>query len=58
MKIKKIIVARLKSLSNLDYCQSAEDCQNALEKINDLLNDVFPEVAEEEEDPNDTFENA
>ncbi len=41
-------IAELKRLSNLDYCQSAEDMQNALEEINDRLNEVFPAVEESE----------
>jgi hypothetical protein len=41
-------IAELKRLSNLDYCQCAEDMQYALEKINDRLNDEFPDVEEDE----------
>lgn len=44
------IIAKLKKMSNLDYCQSAEDCQYALEEINDLLNREFPDIEEEGED--------
>jgi hypothetical protein len=44
------VIAKIKRLSNLDYCQSAEDMQNYLEEIQDLLNDRFPEVDEEDEE--------
>jgi hypothetical protein len=37
------LLAKIKNLSNLDNCQSAEDMQNALEKINDLLQENYPE---------------
>jgi hypothetical protein len=40
------LIANLKYLSNLDHCQSAEDMQNALEKINDLLENNFPNIEE------------
>jgi hypothetical protein len=43
----EIFVARLKRLSNLDYCESAGDMQDALEKINDYLNQQFPSIMEE-----------
>ena len=46
---KKEIVAKLKQLSNLDYCQSAEDMQYRLEEINDILNAEYPEIEESEE---------
>lgn len=42
------IIARLKYLSNLDYCQSAEDMQQALEDIQDFLNETFPSIKEED----------
>jgi hypothetical protein len=42
------IIAKLKKLSNLDYCFSAGDMQDALEKINDKLNEEFPDIKEEE----------
>jgi hypothetical protein len=45
----KEIVAKLKQLSNLDYCQSAEDMQYRLEEINDILNAEYPEIEESEE---------
>jgi len=41
------LIARLKYLSNTDNCQSAEDMQYALEKINELLGKEFPDVEEE-----------
>lgn len=41
-------ISELKKLSNLDHCQSARDMQNALEKINDRLNEEFPGVLESE----------
>lgn len=53
---EKEIIARLKRMSNLDYCESAEDCQYALEKINDLLNEEFPGVKEEGEDEDEESE--
>ena len=40
-------IAELKKLSNLEYCQSAEDMQDALEKINDRLNQEFPDIEED-----------
>ena len=45
----KEIIAKLKQLSNLDYCQSAEDMQYRLEEINDILNTEYPEIEESEE---------
>jgi hypothetical protein len=45
--MNKETIAKLKTLSNLDYCESAEDMQDALEKINDLLNELYPEIEEE-----------
>jgi hypothetical protein len=41
------LIAKLKSLSNLDYCESSSDMQDSLEKINDLLNELYPEIEEE-----------
>lgn len=43
------LIARLKYLSNLDHCESAGDMQNALEEINDLLNEKYPQIQEEDE---------
>ena len=40
------LIAKLKTLSNLDYCESASDMQDSLEKINDLLNELYPEIEE------------
>lgn len=42
------IIAKLKRLSNLEYCESSGDLQDKLEEINDLLNYHYPEVEEEE----------
>ena len=42
------VIAKLKKLSNLDYCGSADDMQNALERINDLLNELYPEIGEDD----------
>jgi hypothetical protein len=42
-------IAEIKRLSNIDYCESAEDLQYALVKINDRLNKEFPNIAEAEE---------
>ena len=44
--MKKELIAKLKTLSNLAYCQSSEDMQDALEQINDLLNEEYPEIEE------------
>ena len=41
------LIAKLKTLSNLDYCESAGDMRDQLEKINDLLNELYPEIEEE-----------
>ncbi len=43
------LIANLKYLSNLDHCQSAEDMQYALEKINDLLENNFPNILESDD---------
>lgn len=43
---KNKIIAKLKGLSNLEYCGSSEDMQNALEEIHDLLNEHFPDIEE------------
>jgi hypothetical protein len=43
------LISKLKQLSNLEHCQSAEDMQDALETINDLLNKFYPEIDEPEE---------
>lgn len=45
----KELIAKLKTISNLTYCQSAEDMQYALEDIYELLNQAYPEIEEEEE---------
>lgn len=45
--MKKELIAKLKTLSNLNYCQSSEDMQDALEQINDLLNELYPEIEED-----------
>jgi hypothetical protein len=42
------LIAELKKWSNLDYCQSAEDMQEALEVINYELNRHFPSIEEKE----------
>ena len=43
------LISKLKQLSNLEHCQSAQDLQDALETINDLLNMFYPEINEPEE---------
>jgi hypothetical protein len=43
----KQVIARLKSLSNLDRCESAEDMQSSLEAIAECLNAKFPSIPEE-----------
>jgi hypothetical protein len=40
-------IAELKRLSNLDYCESAGDMQDVLEKIHGRLNEEFPDVEED-----------
>ena len=45
--MEKELITKLKTLSNLDYCQSSEDMQYALEEISDLLNELYPEIEEE-----------
>lgn len=40
-------IAELKRLSNLNYCNSADEAQNALEEIHDRLNEEFPQIEEE-----------
>lgn len=44
------VISTIKYLSNLDHCQSSEDMQYALEKINDLLETEFPDIPELGED--------
>lgn len=41
-------IGKLKRLSNIEYCGSAEDMQYKLEEINDLLCEEFPSVPEVE----------
>lgn len=48
------IITKLKHLSNLENCQSASDMQDALEDINDLLNEHYPQI-NEGETPNYKF---
>jgi hypothetical protein len=45
--MEKELIARIKYLSNIDHCQSAEDLQYALEKIYDLIEKHHPEITEE-----------
>ena len=42
------LLEELLYLSNLDYCQSSDDMQNHLEKINDLLKKEFQKLKEKE----------
>jgi hypothetical protein len=46
MKLEKNVIAKLKKLSNIEYCWSAEDMQENLEEINKILNQIFPTVNE------------
>lgn len=46
MEVSKEFIAELKRLSNLDYCGSAKEMQEALEDINDKLNEQFPDIEE------------
>ena len=41
-------IAEIKKLSNLDNCWSAEDMQENLEKIHDILNKEYPNIQEQE----------
>lgn len=50
------VISTIKYLSNLDHCQSSEDMQYALEKINDLLETEFPDIPELDEDEEDEFD--
>jgi hypothetical protein len=43
-------IAELKRLSNIDYCESAGDLQDNLQKINDRLNEEFPNIDEDEDE--------
>jgi hypothetical protein len=43
-------IAELKRLSNTDYCESAWDLQDNLQKINDRLNEEFPNIDEDEDE--------
>lgn len=45
--MNKEIIAELKTLSNLDYYESAGEMRDALEKIHDLLNELYPEIEEQ-----------
>ena len=47
MKELKDFITELKRLSNIDYCESAGDLQDNLEKINDMLNKEFPNIDED-----------
>ena len=40
------ILAKIKYLSNTDYCQSAGDIENALEDIFELIENNYPEIEE------------
>ena len=44
------IISKLKFLSNTDHMCSADEMQGALEEINELLNEVFPDVVESDTD--------
>jgi hypothetical protein len=46
MEVSEEFIAELKRLSNLDYCGSAKEMQEALETINDKLNNEFPDIEE------------
>jgi Asp-tRNA(Asn)/Glu-tRNA(Gln) amidotransferase C subunit len=43
------IVAKIKYLSNLEHTESSEDMQSNLEQIYDLLEEVWPNIDEEQE---------
>ena len=45
----KELLSHIKYLSNLDYCQDADDLQNHLEKINDLITIHQPKLIEIDE---------
>jgi hypothetical protein len=47
MEDLKYFIAELKRLSNTDYCDSAGDLQYNLEKINNRLNEEFPNIDED-----------
>lgn len=40
------LIAKIKNLSNLENCWSAEDMQDSLEKIHDLLQENYPDNIE------------
>ena len=44
------IISKLKFLSNTDHMCSADEMQGALEEINELLNETFPDVVESDTD--------
>jgi len=44
------IISKLKFLLNTDHMCSADEMQGALEEINELLNEVFPDVIESDTD--------
>jgi hypothetical protein len=46
MEVSEEFIAELKRLSNLDYGGSAKEMQEALETINDKLNNEFPNIEE------------
>jgi hypothetical protein len=46
MTVEKDVIAKLKRLSNIEYCFDADDMQSSLEKINTILNQIFPTVTE------------
>jgi hypothetical protein len=46
LPIKMNDIAKLKYLSNLDNVGSADDMQNSLEEINELLNELYPNIEE------------
>jgi len=51
------ILSNILRLSNLDYCQSAGDMQDALQEIHDLISDQYPELEEADDEADDDFNN-
>lgn len=46
LQIDSSLIAELKYLSDTDNCQCSEDMQRSLEKIFDILEEKFPEIAQ------------
>ena len=46
LQIDSSLIAELKYLSDTDNCQCSEDMQHSLEKIFDILEEKFPEIAQ------------